>query len=229
MFRHPCAICRELLMSLWVTWRQKWLCYLSCTVNVGALCALVVVVLCGMLSGWGHSCMHSAGQHNTRNYNNQCTQGTNIYSTWLQHNHFCLSSNTEGYRTLPEDGTWMPKHVGAWVINKGVIISAQCWSMILNQTMHGTNIKLKQSLFRSWWSIRYSLNSPAWWSSNACCCWSFFLYGKSSWFKDVKRTRGGAVGWSRGFDFRWCHLNFSLTFFRPHYCPGVDSASKQKW
>jgi len=32
----------------------------------------------------------------------------------------------------------------------------------------------------------------------------------------------------RGFDFRWCHLNFSLTqFFRPHYGPGVDSASNR--
>jgi len=29
----------------------------------------------------------------------------------------------------------------------------------------------------------------------------------------------------RGFDSRWCHWNFSLTFsFRPHYGPGVDSA-----
>jgi hypothetical protein len=26
----------------------------------------------------------------------------------------------------------------------------------------------------------------------------------------------------RGFDSRWCHWNFSL---RPHYGPGVDSAS----
>jgi len=30
----------------------------------------------------------------------------------------------------------------------------------------------------------------------------------------------------RGFDSRWCHWNFSLTLsFRPHYVPGVDSAS----
>jgi len=30
----------------------------------------------------------------------------------------------------------------------------------------------------------------------------------------------------RGFDSRWCHWNFLLTqFFRPHYGPGVDSAS----
>ena len=32
----------------------------------------------------------------------------------------------------------------------------------------------------------------------------------------------------RGFDPRWCHWNFSLTqFFRPHYDPGVDLASKR--
>ena len=31
----------------------------------------------------------------------------------------------------------------------------------------------------------------------------------------------------RGFDSRWCHLNFSLTSFRPHYGPGVDSASNR--
>ena len=30
----------------------------------------------------------------------------------------------------------------------------------------------------------------------------------------------------RGFDSQWCHRNFSLTYsFRPHYSPGVDSAS----
>jgi len=30
----------------------------------------------------------------------------------------------------------------------------------------------------------------------------------------------------RGFGSRWCHWNFSLTkSFRPHYGPGVDSAS----
>jgi hypothetical protein len=29
-----------------------------------------------------------------------------------------------------------------------------------------------------------------------------------------------------GFDFRWCHWNFSFTYsFRPQYGPGVDSAS----
>jgi len=32
----------------------------------------------------------------------------------------------------------------------------------------------------------------------------------------------------RGFDSRWCHWNFSFTqTFRPHYGPGVDSASNR--
>ena len=32
----------------------------------------------------------------------------------------------------------------------------------------------------------------------------------------------------RWFDSRWCHWNFSLTkSFRPHYGPGVDSASNR--
>ena len=31
----------------------------------------------------------------------------------------------------------------------------------------------------------------------------------------------------RGFDSRWCHWNFSLSSFRPHYDPGVDSASNR--
>ena len=31
-----------------------------------------------------------------------------------------------------------------------------------------------------------------------------------------------------GFDSRWCQWNFSLTkSFRPHYGPGVDSASNR--
>jgi len=32
---------------------------------------------------------------------------------------------------------------------------------------------------------------------------------------------------SGGFDSRWCHWNFSLISFRPHYGPGVDSASNR--
>ena len=32
----------------------------------------------------------------------------------------------------------------------------------------------------------------------------------------------------RGFDPRWCHWSFSFTYsFRPHYGPGVDSASNR--
>jgi len=33
----------------------------------------------------------------------------------------------------------------------------------------------------------------------------------------------------RGFNSRWCHLNFSFTYsFRPHYGTGVDSAFNRK-
>jgi len=32
----------------------------------------------------------------------------------------------------------------------------------------------------------------------------------------------------RGFDSLWCHWNFPLKqFFRPHYGPGVESASNR--
>jgi hypothetical protein len=31
----------------------------------------------------------------------------------------------------------------------------------------------------------------------------------------------------RGFDPRWCHWNFSLTSFQPHYYPGGDSGSNR--
>jgi hypothetical protein len=31
----------------------------------------------------------------------------------------------------------------------------------------------------------------------------------------------------RGIDSRYCHWNFSLTSFRAHYGPGVDSASNR--
>ena len=32
----------------------------------------------------------------------------------------------------------------------------------------------------------------------------------------------------RGFDFRWCYRNISLIYsYRPHYGPGVDSASNR--
>jgi hypothetical protein len=32
-----------------------------------------------------------------------------------------LSSASRGYEKLPEDDTWMPKHMEAFVSNKGVI------------------------------------------------------------------------------------------------------------
>jgi hypothetical protein len=45
--------------------------------------------------------------------------------------------------------------------------------------------------------------------------------------KKLRRQRVKAVE-GHGIDFRWCYLNFSLTkSFRPHYGPGVDSASNR--
>ena len=42
----------------------------------------------------------------------------------------------------------------------------------------------------------------------------------------VEALRYKTVG--REFDSRWCHWNFSLTCsFRPHYVPGIDSASNK--
>jgi len=54
-------------------------------------------------------------------------------------------------------------------------------------------------------------------------------------FVFLGRAHGGAVGWGRaprpegrGIDPRLCHWNFPLTyFFRPHYYPGVASASNR--
>jgi hypothetical protein len=52
--------------------------------------------------------------------------------------------------------------------------------------------------------------------------------------KQTARARGGAVVEAlrnkpegRWIDSRWCHWNFSLTSFRPHYGPGVDSTSNR--
>ena len=72
--------------------------------------------------------------------------------------------------------------------------------------------------------------------------WSLFMTLKSTWECNTSRqfyTVGGhAVAQlvealrykpeGRGFDSRWCHWNFSLTYsFRPHYGPEVDSASNR--
>ena len=53
-------------------------------------------------------------------------------------------------------------------------------------------------------------------------------------FRTIGTYRGGTVvkalcykSESRWFDSRWCHWNFSLTSFRSHYVPGVDTASNR--
>jgi hypothetical protein len=33
----------------------------------------------------------------------------------------CISSNSEGSRKLPDNGRLLPKHVGASILNKGVV------------------------------------------------------------------------------------------------------------
>jgi len=47
---------------------------------------------------------------------------------------------------------------------------------------------------------------------------------------ELQKKYGWVQSWfeGRGFDSRWCHWNFWLTqTFRPHYGPGVDSASNR--
>ena len=41
----------------------------------------------------------------------------------------------------------------------------------------------------------------------------------------VKALRYKPAG--SGFDSRWCHWNFSMTSFRSHCGPGIDSASNR--
>jgi hypothetical protein len=44
----------------------------------------------------------------------------------------CISSNSEGSKKPPDDGGLLPKHVGASILNKGVVqISALCWLFLL--------------------------------------------------------------------------------------------------
>ena len=50
------------------------------------------------------------------------------------------------------------------------------------------------------------------------------FYGGTRWRSWFRHCATSQIG--RGFDSRWCHLNFSLSYsFRPHYGPGVDSAT----
>jgi hypothetical protein len=47
-------------------------------------------------------------------------------------------------------------------------------------------------------------------------------------YSRLSGVRGGSVVEALRFDSRWYHWNFSLTLsFRPHYGPGVDSASNR--
>ena len=46
-------------------------------------------------------------------------------------------------------------------------------------------------------------------------------YGEK-YFNVLRYTPEGRI-----FDSRWCNWKFSLTSFRPHYVPGVDSTSNR--
>ena len=64
---------------------------------------------------------------------------------------------------------------------------------------------------------------------NSLLCIYFYFY-LSTCFEApggvaVKTLRYKPAG--RGFDSRWCHWSFSLTYLRPQYGPGVDSASNR--
>ena len=70
--------------------------------------------------------------------------------------------------------------------------------------------------------------------------WNFKFVELPEFSKIVLRFKGCAVAQlveelryrqeGRGSDSRWGHWYFSLTWsFRPHYVPGVDSASDRNW
>src|SRR5215510_14891100 len=59
-----------------------------------------------------------------------------------------LSCNSQGLRKLPEDGTRMPKHVGARISNKQIDIT-QCTLLVImrNIAMHGITIRVGFTLY----------------------------------------------------------------------------------
>jgi hypothetical protein len=59
-----------------------------------------------------------------------------IYFRYTTHP-ICISSNSEGYKKLPDEGRLLPKHVEANTQNKGVVqISAYCWYFLLRLIKH---------------------------------------------------------------------------------------------
>jgi len=67
--------------------------------------------------------------------------------------------------------------------------------------------------------------------NSICIIWVYYLFNFVTFIVGhgvaqlVEALRYKPEG--RGFDSRWCHWNFSLTSFRPHYGPGVESASNR--
>jgi hypothetical protein len=59
------------------------------------------------------SCMHSAGKHNRSNHDTLAHRPRNHTLCDLPPIRFVLQSNSEGSKKLPDNGTLLPKHVGA--------------------------------------------------------------------------------------------------------------------
>jgi hypothetical protein len=85
---------------------------------------------------------HLVGKHNTVQHHKPAHRAHKF--TLPEAVHSCLSFHVlMRTKTLPEDGTYVSKHVGAaLVINTLTKPSEHCWFSMHNPAMHGTNIKL---------------------------------------------------------------------------------------
>jgi hypothetical protein len=94
MFRHLRAIFRERPLFLWFTWKSEMVVLWSCTVNTGGLCAPDVVVSCITVSSWAHTAHLDKVPHQTTT--SGAHQHLQYCGTSRWHNHFGLSSNSQG-------------------------------------------------------------------------------------------------------------------------------------
>jgi hypothetical protein len=66
--------------------------------------------------------MHSAGKHNIRNHDTPAHRPHNptLYDIPPIRSG-CISGNSDGSKKLPDDGRLLSKHVGASILNKGMV------------------------------------------------------------------------------------------------------------
>jgi hypothetical protein len=94
MFRYPCAIFMELLISVWVTWKAEMVMLLVMYCECWWPGALVVVVSCVTLSSWALS---------TATWP-RWPKGTDHCSTeeyWCTHVDACVAKTWTSYRCVP--------------------------------------------------------------------------------------------------------------------------------